>query len=84
MFAPTAVSLLLLSASAAVKAKPCITFDVSWNLLAFGLDGKDWSAGTQGTWSGSKHVILFLPYLTHSLQVGRLRTLLPVTGRRDT
>ncbi|KAF8552492.1 hypothetical protein OG21DRAFT_1416053 [Imleria badia] len=53
MFAPTIVSLLLLSASAAVTASPCVAFDVNWNLLAFGLDGKDWSAGTQDTWSAS-------------------------------
>jgi len=53
MFALTTVSLLLLTASTAVNAKPCIAFDASWNLLAFGLDGKDWSAGTQDTWSGS-------------------------------
>lgn len=55
MLAPTVASLLLLSASV-VKATPCIAFDINWNLLAFGLDGKDWSAGTQDTWSGSKHV----------------------------
>lgn len=56
MFAPTVASLLLLSASATVKATPCVAFDINWNLLAFGLDGKDWLAGTQDTWSGSKHV----------------------------
>jgi len=53
MFAPTVASLLLFSASAAVKASPCVAFDTNWNLLAFGLDGKDWFAGTQDTWSGS-------------------------------
>ncbi|KAN0086102.1 hypothetical protein V8E55_007236 [Tylopilus felleus] len=53
MFAPTIASLLLLSASATVKASPCVAFDINWNLLAFGLDSKDWSAGTQDTWFGS-------------------------------
>lgn len=56
MFAPTVASLLLLSAAATVKASPCVAFDINWNLLGFGLDGKDWFAGTQDTWSGSKHV----------------------------
>ncbi|KAG2355314.1 hypothetical protein BDR07DRAFT_1426531 [Suillus spraguei] len=32
---------------------PCIAFDANWNLLAFGLNGKDWNAGTQDTWSSS-------------------------------
>ncbi|KIJ63733.1 hypothetical protein HYDPIDRAFT_175811 [Hydnomerulius pinastri MD-312] len=53
MFLPTVVSLLLLSASATVRATPCVAFDINWNLLAFGLDGKDWDAGTQDTWTGS-------------------------------
>ncbi|KAG9311614.1 hypothetical protein JVU11DRAFT_7824 [Chiua virens] len=53
MFALTVVSLLFLSATATVKATPCVAFDINWNLLAFGLDGKDWLAGTQDTWSGS-------------------------------
>jgi len=34
-----------------VRASPCVAFDVNWNLLAFGLDGKDWNAGTQNTWA---------------------------------
>lgn len=35
----------------AVRATPCVAFDTNWNLLAFGLDGKDWNAGTQDTWA---------------------------------
>ncbi|KAN0127238.1 hypothetical protein V8E53_014958 [Lactarius tabidus] len=35
----------------AVRASPCVAFDANWNLLAFDLDGKDWNAGTQDTWS---------------------------------
>lgn len=87
MFAPTVVSLLLLSASATVKASPCVAFDTNWNLLAFGLDGKDWSAGTQDTWSGSKPVssiYLVCLSLTSSVQVDKLPTLLPLADRRDT
>ncbi|KAI6006283.1 hypothetical protein F5J12DRAFT_833441 [Pisolithus orientalis] len=53
MFLPTLVSLLLLSASTAVSARSCVAFDVNWNLLAFNLDGKDWNAGTQDSWTGS-------------------------------
>ncbi|KAF9459134.1 hypothetical protein BDZ94DRAFT_1384292 [Collybia nuda] len=29
----------------------CVAFDVSWNLLAFGFNGKDYSAGTQDSWA---------------------------------
>jgi hypothetical protein len=29
----------------------CVTFDVRWDLLAFGFNGKDYNAGTQDTWS---------------------------------
>ncbi|KAI6104176.1 hypothetical protein EDD16DRAFT_413953 [Pisolithus croceorrhizus] len=53
MFLPTLVSLLLISASTAVTARPCVAFDSNWNLLAFNLDGKDWNASAQNTWTGS-------------------------------
>ncbi|KAH7904978.1 hypothetical protein BJ138DRAFT_1018344 [Hygrophoropsis aurantiaca] len=49
----TLVSLLLFSSSATVLASPCVAFDINWNLLALGLDGKDYNAGTQDTWTGS-------------------------------
>jgi hypothetical protein len=41
------------SAAAAATAGPagCVTFDIYWNLLAFGFNGKDYSAGTQDMWS---------------------------------
>jgi len=29
----------------------CIAFDITWNLLAFGFNGKDYNAGTQDTWT---------------------------------
>ncbi|KAH9941313.1 uncharacterized protein BXZ73DRAFT_42126 [Epithele typhae] len=48
---PTLVSLLLLAVPKATLASPCITFDASFNLLAFGFDGKDYNAGTQDTWA---------------------------------
>jgi hypothetical protein len=84
MFVPTVASLLLFSASAAVKASPCVAFDTNWNLLAFGLDGKDWFAGTQDTWSGSKRIRRHAyPCLTCSPQVDKPQTLLPLAGRRD-
>lgn len=57
MFFPALVSLLLLSTSVSVQARPCLAFDINWNLLAFGLDGKDWNAGTQDTWTGSGQAI---------------------------
>ncbi|KAI0336879.1 hypothetical protein GY45DRAFT_1332904 [Cubamyces sp. BRFM 1775] len=51
---PTLVSLFLLAAPKAVFSSPCVAFDADFNLLAFGLDGKDWSAGQQDSWtSGS-------------------------------
>jgi hypothetical protein len=56
---PTIVTLLLLS-SAAVRASPCLAFDVGWNLLAFGLDGKDWNAGTHNTWASGAYPAIFI------------------------
>ncbi|KAK0203971.1 hypothetical protein DFS33DRAFT_1374294 [Desarmillaria ectypa] len=51
----TLVSLFLLSfSSAALAGSACVAFDISWNLLAFGLGGKDYNAGTKDLWaSGS-------------------------------
>ncbi|PCH45066.1 hypothetical protein WOLCODRAFT_165582 [Wolfiporia cocos MD-104 SS10] len=48
---PTLVSLLALAASELAAASPCVTFDSNFNLLVFGLDGKDWNAGTQDSWT---------------------------------
>jgi hypothetical protein len=46
------VSLLLLTLSQSpVSASPCVSFDVNFNLLAFGFGGKDWNVGTQGAWA---------------------------------
>ena len=56
---PTIAALFLFS-SAVVRATPCIAFDINWNLLAFGLDGKDWNAGTQDTWASGTSRIIFL------------------------
>ena len=47
---PTIVALYFFS-NTSVRASPCVAFDVQWNLLAFGLDGKDWNAGTQDKWA---------------------------------
>jgi len=39
------------STSASTAGPPaCVAFDVYWNLLAFGFNGKDYNAGTQDTW----------------------------------
>ena len=38
----------------AVANSGCVAFDISWNLLAFGFNGKDYSAGTQDTWTSGK------------------------------
>jgi len=46
------LTLLTLSlASVAAAGNPCIAFDVHWNLLAFGFNGKDYDAGTRDTWA---------------------------------
>lgn len=40
----------------------CVSFDINWNLLAFGFNGKDYNVGTQDTWtsSGGACVVLYL------------------------
>jgi hypothetical protein len=46
------VSLLLLTLSQSlVSASPCLSFDINFNLLAFGFGGKDYDAGTQDAWA---------------------------------
>ncbi|KAJ3553382.1 hypothetical protein NM688_g3642 [Phlebia brevispora] len=45
----TLVSLLTLAIPALTR--PCVTFDSNFNLLVFGLDGKDWNAGQQSSWA---------------------------------
>lgn len=37
-----------------VNASPCVAMDSDSNLLVFGLNGKDFNAGTQDTWTGSE------------------------------
>ncbi|KAI0694222.1 hypothetical protein BC835DRAFT_1274846 [Cytidiella melzeri] len=49
----TLVSLFSLVYSAI--ASPVVCFDASFNLYAFGLGGKDWSAGTQDSWGSGKY-----------------------------
>ena len=48
---PTIVSLLALAAAKVAQASPCVAFDSNFNLLVFGLDGKDWNAGAQDSWA---------------------------------
>ncbi|KAF7972809.1 hypothetical protein HWV62_16998 [Athelia sp. TMB] len=62
-FLLSAVALYLLSITQAVVAKPCIAFDSTWNLYAFGLDGKDYNASSQAAWTSSaqSRLLLFTP-----------------------
>ncbi|KAI0031964.1 hypothetical protein K488DRAFT_51010 [Vararia minispora EC-137] len=46
----TLVTLSFLAPRAA-RATACVAMDINWNLFAFGLDGKDWNAGTQDQWA---------------------------------
>ena len=49
------------AAAAAAGPSGCVTFDIFWSLLAFGFNGKDYSAGTQDTWqSGSRTFVVCL------------------------
>ena len=44
--------ILAISLAHVVRAgSSCVAFDISWNLLAFGFNGKDYNAGTMDTWS---------------------------------
>lgn len=49
----TLVSLLLplFTSLSRVAASPCIAMDTSFNLLVFGVDGKDYNASTQASWT---------------------------------
>ncbi|KAF8067652.1 hypothetical protein FPV67DRAFT_1780708 [Lyophyllum atratum] len=38
-------------ASVASAGNSCVAFDIKWNLLAFGFNGKDYDAGTQNSWA---------------------------------
>jgi hypothetical protein len=51
MFAPLLTLVTLFVSPVVVRASSCVAFDINWNLLAFGLDGKDWNAGTSDTWA---------------------------------
>ena len=60
MLSLTLVSLLLPALSAVVRpvaASPCIAMDTSFNLLVFGVDGKDYNAGTQDSWTSGKQAL---------------------------
>lgn len=67
----TTITLVALHTSTAVAATVanstagpagCVAFDINWNLLAFGFNGKDYSAGTQDTWtSGGKDLVVCSP-----------------------
>ena len=40
-----------------MKADPCIAMDTGFNLLVFGVDGKDYNAGTQDQWTSGMFVL---------------------------
>ena len=57
------LSLFALSFAAPASSTPtpnstntaaCVSFDLNWNLLAFGFNGKDYNAGTKDTWGSGK------------------------------
>lgn len=50
----TLVSLLHLAIPALTS--PCATFDINFDLLVFGLDGKDWNAGPQSSWTSGGYI----------------------------
>lgn len=56
MIALTTVSLFLplLSSVLPAAADPCVAMDASFNLLVFGVDGKDYNLGTQDSWTSGK------------------------------
>jgi hypothetical protein len=43
----------------ALANSACVAFDTSWNLLAFGFNGKDYNAGTQDTWASGTSTALW-------------------------
>ncbi|KAF8181611.1 hypothetical protein BJ912DRAFT_608465 [Pholiota molesta] len=49
----TAVVFAGVHGAAAAGPSGCVSFDINWNLLAFGFNGKDYNAGTQDTWTTS-------------------------------
>jgi hypothetical protein len=79
------VSLLLLTLSQSpVRASPCVSFDVSWNLLAFGFQGKDWNAGQQDSWTTSQSSFNHPPALTETSNSTLLTTFVsPCSHRFD-
>lgn len=46
--------------AAAAGPSGCVSFDINWNLLAFGFNGKDFNAGTQDTWTTSSGMFCHL------------------------
>lgn len=55
MFVPLLTFVTLFVSPVLVRASSCVAFDTNWNLLAFGLNGKDWNAGTQDTWASGMY-----------------------------
>lgn len=49
--------ILAISRAPSVLASPCVAFNINWELLAFGFDGKDYNAGTQDQWASGTSTI---------------------------
>jgi hypothetical protein len=84
MLAPLLTLVTLFASPVVVRASPCVAFDINWNLLAFGLDGKDWNAGTQDTWASGTYLRSLLIHYLNSLSIFRKvppRTSLPLGVR---
>ena len=57
MLVPTVAILSLLSLSfipSIANASPCVAMDSQFNLLVFGIGGKDFNAGQQDSWTGGQ------------------------------
>ncbi|KAJ3806233.1 hypothetical protein F5876DRAFT_50419 [Lentinula aff. lateritia] len=66
----TLVSLLFFSVGSRVAASSCVAFDASWNLYAFGFNGKDYNAGTSDSWASG------MPSLTSYQDLALISSLL--------
>lgn len=78
----TLVTLFALSTPSVVLAgSSCIAFDASWNLLAFGFNGKDYNAGTSDTWASGMSLKHPLGFFSHCRQQVPLLTSPPPDDR---
>lgn len=55
-------TLLISLAGVAHALSSCVAFDIDWNLLAFGFNGKDYNAGPPDTWTTTTGVLNSGPF----------------------